>query len=144
MGVELQRIRLWIPEPLDAYLLTLNTARGRIHWRKWAQLTASWREQAKLEAEALEIRPDLTGGRRVHIEALPVQGAGGVLADPGGHMPTLKACVDGLRDAEWLPDDSATYVSAVTMFPPVRAAKGVAGGMVVDLTSTPPATAQLF
>ncbi len=141
---ELQRIRLWIPEPDDAYLLTLNTARGRIHWRTWAKLTAAWREQAKVEAEAAPVSLELAGGRRVHIEALPVQGAGGTLADPGGHMPTLKACVDGLRDAHWLPDDSGVYVSAVTMFPPVRADKGTGGGLVIDLTTMPAAIPALF
>ncbi|MGA9527142.1 MAG: hypothetical protein WBS24_03390 [Terriglobales bacterium] len=141
---ELQRIRLWIPEPADAYLLTLNTARGRIHWRVWAKLTAAWREQAKVEAEASVAQLELAGGRRVHIEALPVQGPGGTLADPGGHMPTLKACVDGLRDAAWLPDDSGAYVAAVTMFPPVRAAKDSGGGMVVDLTTMPATIPALF
>jgi hypothetical protein len=142
---ELQRIRLWIPEPDGAYLLTLNTARGRIHWRVWAKLTGAWREQAKLEAEECELGPlELSAGRRVHIEALPVQGPGGTLADPGGHMPTLKACVDGLRDALWLPDDSGTYVSAITMLPPVRAAAGQAGGIVVDLTTMPAVVPALF
>jgi hypothetical protein len=120
-----------VPVPDGAPLLTLNTARGRIHWRKWALLTAAWREQSRLEAEASG-RPADLGEGRVTIEALPVQ-AGGILADPGAHMPTLKAIVDGLRDAGWLPDDSGRYVEAVTMFPPVKGTPG----MVVDLIAAP-------
>jgi hypothetical protein len=149
---DVERIRLWIPAPAD--LLTLNTARGRIHWRQWAALTKAWRDQAKLEAEASGVEFKLEAGARVHIEGLPVQGGGGPLADPGGHMPTLKACVDGLRDAGWIPDDSGRFVAAVTMFPPIRATshKDAAwgtvhareAGMAVDLTTIPADVPQLF
>lgn len=138
---DLQRIRLWIPAPVD--LLTMNTARGRIHWRKWADLTKAWREQTACEAENANLRLELAGGQRVHIEGLPVQGGGGPLADPGGHMPTLKACVDGLRDAGWLEDDNGRFVAAVTMFPPVRAGERGAG-MAIDLTTIPADVPQLF
>jgi hypothetical protein len=139
-----ERVRLWIPEPEGAALLTMNTARGRIHWRTWARLTGDWREQAKVEAEAAGVVPELAAGERVAIDCLPVQGPGGVLADPGAHMPTLKACVDGLRDAGWLPDDSGAYVSAVTMLPPVRASQDRPAGLVLDLTPVPAIAASLF
>lgn len=135
----MHRIRLWIPAPVE--LLTLNTARGRIHWRKWAAMTKAWREAAKVEAEVLPF--ELVDGERVLIEALPVQ-LGGILADPGAHMPTLKACVDGLRDAGWLRDDSGRYVAAITMLPPVKASPGQGAGMVLDLTPVPAVAAQLF
>lgn len=144
---ELQRIRLWIPEPIapvPAPLLTLNTARGRIHWRTWAKWTKAWRSQTELEAEAAGVVLELQAGNRVVVEGLPVQGPGGQLADPGGHMPTLKACVDGLRDAGWLEDDDGRVVAAVTMFPPVRAAPGQPAGMVLDLTTVPAITPALF
>ena len=59
-------------------------------------------------------------------------------------MPTLKACVDGLRDAGWLTDDSGRYVSAVTMFPPLRASDIRPAGMVLDLTTIPAVVAELF
>lgn len=151
----MERIRLWIPEPDDAGLLTMNTARGRIHWRTWARLTSAWREQAKLEAEGSSVRLRLGGGERVQIDALPIQGPGGVLADPLGHAPTLKACIDGLRDALWIPDDSGVYVSAITMLPPVRArgiqaelgdpaVAPVGPGMMLDLTTMPAIVPALF
>jgi hypothetical protein len=143
MGADLTRIRLWIPCPLDAPLLTLNTARGRIHWRKWAALTKAWREQAKLEAQGAGVALELEQGQRVQIEGLPVQ-AGGVLADPGAHMPTLKACVDGLRDAGWLEDDAGSYVSAVTMYPPIKASDSRPAGMVLDLTVVPAVVPLVF
>jgi hypothetical protein len=141
---DLQRIRLWVPLPQDGELLTINTARGRIHWRKWAALTKAWRDQTACEARAADVRLELAPGQRVVIEGLPVQGKGGTLADPGGHMPTLKACVDGLRDAGWLHDDSGTYVAAITMFPPIRATDLRAPGMAIDLTTVPAVVAQLF
>lgn len=140
----MERVRLWIPEPDGAYLLTMNTARGRIHWRTWAKLTGAWREQARLEAEASAIELALDAGERVAIDCLPIQGPGGQLADPGGHMPTLKACVDGLRDAGWLPDDSGRYVSSVTMLPPVRASEVRPAGLVLDLTPVPAVVPSLF
>ena len=85
---------LWVPgAPRMPTLLTLNTARahplahvGQAHGGV-AGAGPRWRPSSA------RARPDLSGGRRVHIEALPVQGPGGTLADPGGHMPTLKACV---------------------------------------------------
>lgn len=140
----MERIRLWIPEPDGAQLLTMNTARGRIHWRQWAKLTGAWREQAKLEAEASSVALELEPGERVAIDCLPIQGPGGVLADPGAHMPTLKACVDGLRDAGWLPDDSGRYVSGITMLPPVRASDSRPAGLVLDLTTLPAIVPSLF
>jgi hypothetical protein len=116
----------------------------QLYWRTWAKLTSAWREQAQLEAESSSVRLWLANGDRAAIDALPIQGPGAPLADPGAHMPTLKACVDGLRDAGWLPDDSGAYVSAITMLPPVRASDDRPAGMVLDLTPVPAIAPQLF
>lgn len=154
----MERLRLWIPEPDGAGselslklltpdrmvpLLTLNTARGRIHWRAWAKMTRAWRDQARLEAEASAVRLELEAGERVAIDVLPIQ-PGGILADPGAHMPTVKACVDGLRDAGWIPDDSGRYVSAITMLPPVKSSESRPAGLVMDLTAVPAIVPSLF
>ncbi len=115
----------------------------QLYWRTWAKLTSAWREQAKLEAQASGVRLELANGERVAIDVLPIQ-PGGVLADPGAHMPTVKACIDGLRDAGWILDDSGRYVSAITMLAPVKASDARPAGLVLDLTPVPAVVAPLF
>lgn len=117
------RIRIVLDAP--AALLTMNAAKST-HYREWAKLTASWREAMCSRALLLGI-PRQVG--RVGVEAHPYQ-AGGVLADAGAHMPCVKACVDGLRDAEVLPDDDPDHVGWVLLFAPV---KGAGAGMQLDL-----------
>ena len=131
------RLRLWVPAPPDVPLLTLNTARGRIHWQQWRKLTASWR-QAALEAASWELDGleglELPLNHRVLIEALPVQ-ARRPLADAGAHTPTVKAIVDGLGDAGWLVADDPVHVRGLLCWAPVHR-KGRTG-VVVYLTNLP-------
>lgn len=128
------RLRLWVPAPPDIPLLTLNTARGRIHWQRWRLLTAAWRqtacEAASWELEALE-GFELPLEYEVLIEAIPVQSRA-PLADAGAHTPTVKAIIDGLGDAGWLVADDPVHVRGLLCWAPVKC-KGSAG-VVVYLT----------
>jgi crossover junction endodeoxyribonuclease RusA len=121
------RIQIVLDAP--AALLTMNAAKST-HFRTWAKLTAAWRDAMCERAQLLEI-PATTS--RVGIECVPHQ-AGGNLADPGAHMPCLKACIDGLRDAGVLADDTGEFVAWVMLHAPV---KGPGAGMVIDLVPVP-------
>jgi hypothetical protein len=118
------RIRVVLDAPAE--LLTMNTARGRIHWREWAELTKAWRDAMHDRALFLGI-PAVTG--RVGVEGYP-RVYQGILADAGAHMPCVKACVDGLRDAGVLADDDPEHVAYVRCWAPI---KGVGAGMVLEL-----------
>ena len=121
-------IRIVLEAPRE--LLTLNIARGRIGWHQWAELTKAWRCAMRDRALLLGIPPQKT---RVAIEAHPQQ-KGGVLADPGAHMPTVKACIDGLRDAGVLVDDSPAHVAWVRCWAPIKAKPA---GLVLELLPAP-------
>jgi len=131
------RLRLWVAAPPDTPLLTLNTARGRIHWQEWRRLTALWREAgaeaARWELEAVE-GVTLPLDHRVFVEALPVQPRR-PLADPGAHTPTVKAIIDGLGDAGWLKGDDPVHVQGICCWAPVHR-KGRCG-VVIYLTNLP-------
>jgi hypothetical protein len=119
------RQSLFIPCPEGFSLLTLNTARGRIHWREWAKMTATWRAQGA-EVAGVVFTPVPSP---VVIVGRPRQ-ARGPLADAGAHMPTLKAIVDGLVDAGWLVEDGPEHVAGAVMMAPV---KGKPAGMGIEL-----------
>ena len=121
------RIRIVLDAP--AQLLTMNAAKST-HYRKWAALTLAWREATEARALLLGI-PEATS--RVGIEARPYQ-AGGTLADPGAHMPCVKACIDGLRDAGVLKDDTGQYIAWVMLHAPI---KGPGAGLVLELVDVP-------
>lgn len=117
-------IRIVVDAPTE--LLTMNTARSRIHWTKWAELTKAWRDATAKRCEVLSI-PPVTG--LVTIDGRPHQ-FGGNIADAGAHMPCVKACIDGLRDANVLEDDSPEFVAWVRCWAPV---KSRGAGMVLEL-----------
>lgn len=108
-----------------AKLLTMNAAKST-PYRTWAKLTAAWREAMKARAELLGLRPAVS---RVGIEAR-IHQAGGNLADPGAHMPCVKACIDGLRDAGVLVDDTGEHVAWVMLHAPI---KGPGAAIVLEL-----------
>lgn len=122
------RIQIVLDAP--AQLLTMNAAKS-MHHRPWGDLTREWRHAMCRRAQHLEI-PSIS--YRVGIEARPVQN-GGILADAGAHMPCVKACIDGLRDAEVLRDDTGEHVAWVQCHAPI---KGVGAGMVLDLVRLAP------
>jgi hypothetical protein len=112
-----------------AQLLTMNAAKST-HYRQWAALTATWREAMATRATELEL-PAVT--YRVGVEFLPVQFKY-TLADPGAHMPCAKACIDGLRDAGVLADDTGEQVAWVMMHAPIH---GAGAGVVLELVAVP-------
>jgi hypothetical protein len=119
-------IRVVLDAPAD--LLTMNAAKST-HYRDWAKLTAAWRGAMADRARFLGI-PPVEG--RVSVDGYPYQLSH--IADAGAHMPCLKACVDGLRDAGVLADDSPEHVAWVRCWAPVKA-RGA--GMVVELRAAP-------
>lgn len=102
-----------------ARMMTMNWERNAHHFEK-AEVVGAWRHLVKLTAQT-DGAPTFT---RVDIKCWPRQKRG-VLADTGAHMPVLKACVDGLRDAGVLTDDTGLQVRSVTMHAPVRGPDGV-------------------
>ena len=127
--IEAELIRIVIDAPAE--LLTMNAAKS-MHYRPWAALTAAWREATAQRAWKLRIAPVIG---RVGIEGRPHQ-YGGNLADPGAHMPCIKACVDGLRDANVLEDDSPEFVAYVRCWAPINSA---GAGMELELRPVGPA-----
>ena len=92
-------IEVTIPQPIE----WLNS-NDRLHHMVKARRVAAWRGTAKLAARGLA---PIEG--RVRIVAT-VYKRHGRQYDAGNYYPTAKACVDGLRDAGVLVDDSNRYV----------------------------------
>lgn len=95
-------------------LWSVNSDRT-MHWARRQDKVNATRWAAKIAALDKKI-PTLA---RVTIAAQPRQ-ARGTLADPGNHMPPVKACIDGLRDARVLTDDTGVYVANIDMLAPIR------------------------
>ena len=106
---------------------TQNT-NDRINRFQRAELISAARWAGKIEAMRAKI-PRLG---RVSIKAQPMQ-ARGTLADPGAHLPAVKAIVDGLRDAKVIDDDTDEFVTNIDMLPAVRTTARAAG-VVLYLT----------
>lgn len=87
--------------PPDEYL----TANGRYHWTKRARLTRSWREAAKVYARVAQMPPL----NRAHI-IVTFGFSDKRRRDVANLQPTAKAIVDGLVDAEVLPDDDDRHL----------------------------------
>lgn len=108
--------------PAPAKCLTMNQ---RLHWAAKNRLTQAWRSATAWHALAHFPR---SGGHLppciVDI-ALPVKD--NRRRDPSGWHLTAKACVDGLVDAGWWPDDNSDWL---TVSEPVL----VVGGDLVTIT----------
>lgn len=102
-----------------ARMMTMNWERNTHHFKK-AEVVGAWRLAAKVAAWQEKIG----SYDRVDIECWPSQKRG-VLADTAAHTPVVKACVDGLRDAGVLSDDTGAEVASITMHAPVRGPDGV-------------------
>lgn len=103
--------RTWdIRLPYTRPPLSLN---DRMHWATKARLTKEIRAYVR---EACTYRvPDLT---RAHV-VLHWVPRDRRRRDTDNPFPTLKAAIDGIRDAGVVPDDSSEYVtSAVVLDPP--------------------------
>ena len=106
------------PESVNAERKLSHRARG--------EHTAAMREASRLLAGEishwrLKLLPVL-------VIATPFQ-RGGILADTGNHYPSVKAAIDGLVDAGWMPDDTPAYVAGILMLPPLRPAEGAPSGL---------------
>lgn len=80
------------------------------HWRNRHQLTATWRAVAALQARRLPV----FGAGPVRITAV-VHRDDKRLYDLDGIAPTVKACIDGLRDAGRLDEDNCRVIPELTI-----------------------------
>lgn len=82
------------------------------HWRNRHALTATWREAAAWQARRLHI-PSFGFGP-VHITAT-IHRQDKRRYDLDGMTPTVKACIDGLRDAGVLAEDDCEVIPQLTI-----------------------------
>lgn len=102
----------------DGYVLTIPapcawiSSNQHTHWRNRHQLTASWRDRAAWAAKVARIPAmgNVTITATVHREDKRRY-------DLDGIAPTVKACVDGLRDAGVLTEDHCGVVQELTIRP---------------------------
>ena len=94
--------------------LTENEAH-RLHFRQVAAVRKGYRHTATLMARQARI-PKLA---RVTIEVTGRYPNRRNLPDPGALAPAAKPIIDGIVDAGVIPDDSGTYVDAITYYAPV-------------------------
>lgn len=106
-------------------MMTMNWQK-RTHYRTQGTVIAKWRRATTATAAEQIWLPRFA---TVTIECWPYQ-AKGVLADTGAHTGVVKACVDGLRDAGILSDDTGKEILGIMMRPPQRGPNGV----VLELT----------
>lgn len=119
-----------------ARMMTMNWAKST-HWRVQALVIKLWRDA--MAERCRELSVPAYESCRIHCWPYHPTGA---LADPLGHAPTLKACIDGLRDAGVLTDDTGREVHAITMHAPARGPNGVKlelrGALAMDPFPTTP------
>lgn len=103
----------------DAYVLVIDAPApfivangGHGSWQGQRHLVAKWRAKAAWAAKAARI-PPITG--HVRITAFVGRNHNRGRWDPANWSGTAKACVDGLRDAGVLVDDSTAYVTGPDM-----------------------------
>lgn len=100
--------RIEIPPPLRKRpWLTMN---DRDHWGRRKSLSTYFREYTCREAVKAGIPPQQT----VLIDAYLAFGDHR-RRDSHNWMPTVKACIDGLVDADVLPDDSDKFIRCLSI-----------------------------
>lgn len=86
------------------------SANDRPHWREKARRTAAWRAVTKLAARTASREP-----LRLPVAiTVTVHRVSARKSDATNLAPTAKACIDGLVDAGWLPDDDDTRITSTT------------------------------
>lgn len=105
------------------------TANGRYHWAVKAKMTRALRARAKFLAKRDRLRVQVPTLLTVRV-GYPTKAR----ADMENAHPTVKALIDGLVDADALPDDSSQYIVATTW---ARGPKCEKGTHVVELIFTP-------
>jgi len=93
----------WVLGPITGPMLSAN---DRMHWRPKAAITARWRADARVLAQAARV-PHLER-IRVVVEWLPPDRR---RRDPANLAPVAKAVVDGLVDAGLVADDDHRHVT---------------------------------
>tara|TARA_R110000737_G_scaffold230534_1_gene244031 strand:+ start:49 stop:447 length:399 start_codon:yes stop_codon:yes gene_type:complete len=94
---------------------TMNSERTW-HWTKRATRTKSTREKFFYIAK-MEKVPKL---KYVSIDVVPlIASKQGPNADPAACYPAAKAAIDGIVDAEVIPDDSGKYLQKITFWSPI-------------------------
>lgn len=118
----------------DTYVLVVPApapwirSNDHTHWRKRHTLTAAWRTRAAWAAKVARL-PAIPGP--VHVTGT-IHRENARVYDLDGVVPTLKACVDGCRDAGVLAGDDFRAIPVLT----VRAGEPWADAALV-LTITP-------
>jgi hypothetical protein len=113
--------RVLIDEGAAPWVLTcagkMWTTNGErtFHRHKRSELTRFWREAFRY----LAVNTNVPNLGRVRIVARPIQHLGR-LGDAAGHIPVVKAAVDGLRDAGVLEDDDGRFVVSIECLAPKR------------------------
>lgn len=110
--------------------VSLNAERGQ-HWAARSKEVKQRREDAFWLAKEAKI-PRL---ERVLIVGTPVY-PDRRRRDPGNAYPTVKAIVDGLRDAGVIEDDSDRYVAGIVMRP-AEVRPGTPGAMRIEIEEVP-------
>lgn len=93
---------------IEGPLFTLNGERG-MHYHKRAKLVKTWREATYLAALEAKI-PKM---KSINVMFVPHRKNRRNMADTGGHFPVAKACIDGLVDAQVIPDDGPEFVKSL-------------------------------
>lgn len=89
--------------PRVAAWLTTNS---REHWAVTNKRTQTWRKAAWAMTKAARLTP-ITGP--VHVTAT-IHKTTRHRYDLDGHTPTVKACIDGIRQAGLIPEDDTTVI----------------------------------
>lgn len=90
--------------------LDLLSANQRLHWAVRAKRVKALRQWAGFEARRLE----MPKAERVAVSVWVHPGPRTRRLDPPNYADTVKAVIDGVVDAEVLPDDTGKHVIAVT------------------------------
>lgn len=111
----------------------LLTANQRMHWRKKAKLTKAIRELACVQTRTFRLEPMEAAHCLVEL-SWPTRHR----RDAHNLMPTIKACIDGIVDAKFLPDDSDQHLTGpdLRVLPDLWKEPGVAVYLTFNFTPT--------
>jgi len=111
----------------------LLTANQRMHWRKKAKLTAAIRELAYVQTRTFKATPMQAAHCLVELSWPDKR-----RRDAHNLMPTIKACIDGIVDANLLPDDSDRHLTGPDLRPAAALIKqdGIAVYLTFHFTPT--------
>jgi crossover junction endodeoxyribonuclease RusA len=101
----------------------------RRHKRAEARVVKMWRDAAATWARSARLPKGITPVRIVARLSFPTNAH----RDPGNWYPTAKACIDGLRDAGVLAEDTAAHVVGPDMRLGPNAGRGQRGVIVLEL-----------